>query len=100
VLSSTSNAADRFDALRRALDDRLYLIRPVEPLAEGRSGASITNQSDKRARSTVRGSGETRHAKLNNRLTGTKPKEVDVAGDQPILPDFHPPERAAGGHSS
>ena len=53
------------------------------------------NESDKRALSTNRRTGETPRAKLNNRLTSTIPKKVGVTGDRPILPDFHPPREPA-----
>lgn len=48
---------------RRALDDRLHL--PPSRSLDRRPEASKTNESGRRARSTLQSSGETPHAKLN-----------------------------------
>src|SRR5947208_15708718 len=64
-------------------------------MAETSPRGPNNNESDKRALSTIRRSGETPRAKLNNRLTGTIPKQVGVTGDHPILPHFHPPREPA-----
>src|SRR5215217_1872460 len=73
---------------RRALDDGLHRRPPSDrPLrTDRRPGASKTNESDRRARSTLRSSGETPHARLK---TGSQaPRQEDRRyGRRP----HHPP---------
>jgi hypothetical protein len=49
---------------RRALDDRLHRPPPCGRPNDRRPGASKTNESDSRARSTLRSAGQTPHARL------------------------------------
>ena len=78
---------------RRALDDRLHLA-PSQSAnhTNRRPGASRTHESDSRARSTLRSSGETPHAKLKTGSQAPR-QEVGVAGDHRILAHFHAPAR-------
>ena len=80
---------------RRALDDRLHCSPPSgRPFHDRRPGASETNESDSRARSTLRSSGETPHARLK---TGSQaPRQKDRRyGRRPNHPPlFKTPEGA------
>jgi hypothetical protein len=74
---------------RRTLDDRLHAAPSRSPNhTNRRPGASTTNESDSRARSTLRNSGETPQAKLK---TGSQtPRQtIGVADDPRILAHFH-----------
>jgi hypothetical protein len=80
---------------RRALDDHLHGSPPSgRPFHDRRPGASETNESDSRARSTLRSSGETPHAILD---TGSQaPRQEDRRyGRRPNHPPlFKTPEGA------
>jgi hypothetical protein len=78
---------------RRALDDRLHAAPSRSAnRSHCRPGASRTNESDSRARSTIRSSGETPHAKLKTGSQAPR-QELGVAGDHRIITHFHAPAR-------
>src|SRR5215217_4900116 len=79
---------------RRALDDHLHPAPFPSTSPNRRPGASRTIESDSRARSTVRSSGETPHAKLK---TGSQaPRQRGgVTGDAGIIAPFMRPRASA-----
>jgi hypothetical protein len=73
---------------RRALDNRLHLASSqITRLHQTAQGASRTNESGRRARSTLRRPGETPHAKLKTGSQAPRQK-IGVTGSAPHHPLF------------